>query len=212
MVTPNDKAYAEAFRVLALGMTCPDEELALMVEDGAIERAMGRSAESLGLSQNPCEGPWSFAGAKEAACLDLLRREYTRLFVAPTGCVVAPWETAFLDPAGEKSEFGPQLVRTAAADDARRFYRSCGLDLAKNEAADHMRIELEFAALVLGDAEDSALGQDGAEVFLSFWSAHLSRWMVPFFEEVAREARCGFYKSIGQFGAEVGTALVQEVL
>lgn len=204
-------AYARAFRILALGVTCPDEELASMVADGTMGRAMDETARALKLSWERADRPPASheheAGGRSD--ISLLRREYTRLFSAPTGPVVPLWETAFLELQGE---FGPQLVRTATADDARRFYRACGWDLARNEAADHMGIELEFAAYALAGIGRETQKADAEDGFAQFWDRHLSRWMVPFFERVAHEARQGFYGEVGRFGAEVGATLEQNVL
>lgn len=205
------EAYARAFRALALGVTCPDEEFAAMVADGTMGSAMAQAAQTLRL---PCGAPGAAqelgAARGNEATLGALRREYTRLFSAPGTAVVAPWESAFLDPLGERSEFGPQLVRTASSDDARRFYRAAGWDLAHHEAADSMRIELEFVArLLTGNGSEAT---DPAAVFSEFWDAHLSRWMVPFFEKVQRESRHSFYGDIGHFGKEVGEALARDVL
>lgn len=202
-------AYARAFRILALGVTCPDEELASMVADRTMERAMDETARALKLPWERADRSPAFHGAGAWDDISLLRREYTRLFSAPTGPVVPLWETAFLDLQGE---FGPQLVRTATADDARRFYRACGWDLARNEAADHMGIELEFAAYVLADIGRETRRSDVEDRFAQFWDRHLSRWMTPFFEQVAHEARHRFYGEVGRFGAEVGAALAQNVL
>lgn len=210
MASARGEGYARALRILTLEVTCPDAELASMVADGTLEHAMTETADELGLSwERSARSAW-FDGADAQNAASLLRREYTRLFSDPSGAAVPPWETAFLDPRGEHSEFGPQLVRTAAADDARRFYRSCGWDLASNEAADHMRIELEFAASLL-HCDDKEAAVDAGHMFDRFWDVHLSRWMRPFFEQVAQEARHGFYGDIGRFGVEVSAALSQGV-
>ena len=207
------QACSNAFRVLALGLALPDEEIVDMAAQGVFESEMRDALAVLGIDDGVVTADESVQAADNARTmwtLDALRREYTRLFSAPGGRVVPIWESAFLDPAGGANEFGPMLIRTPQAADAKRRYEAAGVTLSSNESADHMRIECEFACYLLAMSCrecDSERSEAWLEAFRGFSAAHLSKWFLSFCEKVARETRHPFYRELAEFGLSLACVL-----
>lgn len=109
----------------------------------------------------------------------LLENEYVRLFInAMPELPCAPYGSVYL----EGSVMGESTVKVAG------IYRKYGMETA--EPADHIAAESEFLAWLHGRAAgDAAAGRDFASLL-----GHLRQWTDPFFREVDRHDRLGWYR------------------
>lgn len=126
--------------------------------------------------------------AHAAQCSETLqlRVEYNRLFYHPRGAPCPPWETVWRD--SEPRLFGPRH------ESVLRYLRQAGLEPAKaNESADHIGIELLFAAYCAEKSTPELL-----RLLSEFWQEHMLPWMPTFGDKVAQEARLPLFQQAGQ--------------
>lgn len=154
-------------------------------------------------------------GAPERELAAALRRhvdgdlpgEYNRLFAQ--GVAVSPYERSYL---GVRGDLGAGLGQLAA------LYQAFGVRAggAEGEIADHIGVELEFAALLCIKEEmhldDPGGGADIARAARrTFMQEHLGRWCGPFAERLAAQARHPYYKALaGLLGAFVAEDLAAQ--
>jgi len=125
---------------------------------------------------------------------DLLKMDYTNLFVGPYQLLAPPYGSMYLERSG--------TIMGASTIDASRMYKDAGLMLNMKEPPDHVAIELEFMyflmhreveALKFSDVSGSmAFRQRQAE----FLNQHLGTWIIPFSEKIIEYAKTEFYKKI----------------
>ena len=134
-----------------------------------------------------------FPTRAEAALLEELAVEYTRLFLGP-GKHIPPNEGAQVDGA----LWGKSTSEVAS------FIRSCGFDYHSDyrDLPDHISVELQFMqALCRREAaawgrEDYPEAVDCLDMEREFITRHLSRWVPLFSEKVVRDARLPFYREM----------------
>lgn len=202
---------ATLFQVLARGLTCPDADMAKAIEDGSFAAEVGELLACMPFSESLAERVERSLEElartiDDPGFLSGLRREYTRLFSAPQGALVPPWETLFLNADEDASEFGSVLIRSKEAADARNRYEAAGVSLALQESADHMRLECEFAGYLcsqLAQETQPESRQTWARHLDGFVHAHLDRWFAAFFDTLAANARHPFYRTIAALGESV---------
>lgn len=202
---------ATLFQMLARGLTCPDAAMVEAIEDGSFAAEVGELLACMPFSESLAERVER--SLEDLSCtigdpdfLGGLRREYTRLFSAPRGALVPPWETLFLNADEDAPEFGSVLIRSKEAADARNRYEAAGISLALQESADHMRLECEFAGYLcsrLAQAMQPESRQVWARHLDGFVHAHLDRWFAAFFDTLAANARHPFYRTIAALGESV---------
>lgn len=122
---------ATLFQMLARGLTCPDAAMVEAIEDGSFAAEVGELLACMPFSESLAERVER--SLEDLSCtigdpdfLASLRREYTRLFSAPRGALVPPWETLFLNADEDAPEFGSVLIRSKEAADARNRYEAVG--------------------------------------------------------------------------------------
>lgn len=220
--------YAILFRILARGLTCPDLSMQEALSDGSyssevasvyerlskhVERGHGHEYENAELPALLKATVHAQSQGERREALSRLRREYTRLFTAPEGARLAIWETLFLDPQRNATDFGTILIRSKEAVDARRRYENAGVNLAQQESADHMRIECEFAGYLcsrIATSEDAATRELWSQHLDGFIAVHLQRWFKPFFGRLAEESEHPFYRSLAQLGISVNVETLRQ--
>jgi TorA maturation chaperone TorD len=149
----------------------------------------------------------------QASLKSALRREYTRLFTDPREPEVAIYETLFCTPAQPRDDFGPTLVRSAAAADALAQYRAAGLELKERDSADHMRIECEFCGYLYRCLATEASAERRETLWaqrVTFVDTHIRPWFSDFFAACLARARHPFYRLAFEMGLRAAAALREE--
>ncbi|GMQ80196.1 MAG: hypothetical protein BMS9Abin04_148 [Planctomycetia bacterium] len=133
----------------------------------------------------------------------LLNAEYERTFGLVVANACPPYETEYI---GSKFAF----QRSNAMADVSGYYRAFGLagSRAHRERPDHIVIELEFMAVLLGlerqaaETGDAAGGERGhicRGAQRRFLEEHLAWWTPAFARLVERENGTGFYAAVASF-------------
>lgn len=129
-----------------------------------------------------------------APAVDELRTDHAQLFVGPFELSAPPYESTYVDD--------PDRVMTEATVAVEGKYRRAGFDVAIDEPADHVAVELEFVyvlalqeceALVSGDREKAA---EAIEQQYEFLAEHLGRWVSEFATNVREHATTDFYREL----------------
>lgn len=157
-------SIADTFGTLAVCWREPSEELVDAIEAERFE--------------------WLDA-AETAADLDELRVEYTRLFIGPGRDQCPPYESVYRD--GEDA-LGP--VYGPATQAVARWYDEYDLRLRDSRSAppDHIATELEFAAYLAANEDESVLEQ--------FLNEHPRAWVDQFVAQLRENDPGPFYRAL----------------
>ncbi len=162
-------------------------------------------AEQLGLGELPLElldPALVWAAFPEDA--RQLNAQHERTFGLLVSAACPPYETEYIN-----SKFTFQRSHTMA--DVSGYYRAFGLTTSSTSAErpDHIVLELEFMAFLLGKEREAYLTADGAERQLRlevcrhaqtrFMNEHLATWATLFSKLVQRENPGGFYDAASVF-------------
>lgn len=147
----------------------------------------------------------------ESFCLDNTRIEFHRLFSAPSGPYVFPYESCYrvADPPGPL--MGPETVAVVNA------YAEAGFTLAAEftDAPDHFGVELLFLAeLCLREADalnipDIEAGDRLARMRTQFCSSHLGQWADRLAERISAHGNSTFYSELSFVVSKVVDAELQ---
>jgi TorA maturation chaperone TorD len=128
--------------------------------------------------------------------VDLLRIDYSKLFMGPYGLLAPPYGSVYLED--------PRRLMTDSTMGVRNEYREEGLDIGLKEAPDHIAIELEFMYFLvfkeveaIGDS-DSGSAAGYLEKQKAFLETHLGSWMSEFADGVEANAQTEFYKNLAR--------------
>lgn len=160
------------------------------------------SADRLG----PGEFPATALDPDEVlAALPASERAFNDLYEATFGLLVSnacpPYETEYIN-----AKFSFQ--RSHGLADVSGYYRAFGLTVSSGhpERHDHVVLELEFMAFLLGLERQAATGIVGSDerrnvcrsAQRQFFADHVAWWASAFAKLLAREARCGFYFAVAK--------------
>lgn len=139
------------------------------------------------------------ASAASGEDADAIGGDYRRLFFGPDKLPAPPWESVYRDES--------RLVFGDATIDVRREFASYGVQvpLLDREPDDHISLELEFLAMLLGIADgtgDEAAAAQALDDHDRFVSEHVGRWAPIFFGRVEQHARTDFWAGWGILGAD----------
>lgn len=158
-----------------------------------------RGPTAAGLAALAVSGRSAAAGEGEDAAQ--IAADHARLFVGPGRPPAAPYES--VHRSSEGLLFDEQTLAV------RAWYRHYGLAAPRQgrEPDDHVGLELEFVATLLGGALDSL--DEGEEqtaglfatAAAGFVEQHLAAWAPGFFELVADRADTEFYRGVARLGA-----------
>ena len=159
----------------------------------------GEDAESL-FGRGACELDAYLGGLQPNARTDLAV-DYARVFL---GAGIATSEAAYPYESVYTSE--DHLVMQEAHDAMGALLRSSGLACkgSPNEPADHIALELDYMAHLVGQGLCAAEAGNGEAVSssvasqLAFLREHLLNWVPSFAHDVERYAETGFYRGIGK--------------
>ena len=198
---------ASACELLALSLRYPDEELVGAVASGEWAQAAREIWGALGieLPEN-----WA-AGLDEPNACDIhdMRVEATRLFVGVPTPECSPHEGFWR---AQDEGVQPLMFVNPHTMAVERFCRACGLGQPEgtNEPLDHIATELELLQylaaveagliepLAEGPSLDALPGGGAAAAYDEFMCDHLLTFAPRFAERLARDARTGFYRAVGQ--------------
>ncbi|HPT69475.1 MAG TPA: molecular chaperone TorD family protein [Syntrophomonas sp.] len=135
---------------------------------------------------------------------EALQIDYTRLFINSFPQTKAqPFAGWYL---GDTELFGDQERKM------RSFYADYGvyMDEEMTAPADHIMVELEFAALLLDSYEKTG----DAKLYLALHELiddHMSRWIPPFAKEIGLYAESDFYRIVADIIMSLLLALQKEM-
>ena len=176
------------YRSLAVCYALPTAETLAILPDleGALHNVCGEAAEAVA------------AMRAEAASIETLKVDYSRLFIGPFKVLAPPYGSIYLDNA--RTVMGPSTA------DVRNRYREFGLNISQDfkDAPDHVSAELEFLYyLVFQELE--ALKQADVESARSLLNAqksfigdHLGAWVAEFSDRVSAHAETKFYRNLAR--------------
>lgn len=147
-----------------------------------------------------------FAHADHAA----MRREYSRLFLAPGADVpIWPYESAFRHDAAGKDDV-PNLFRTRATVDVERQMADAGVrpKHLRTEPCDLCATEFEFLSYLYaqrGEAIRVAGSEEGGSSewerrIAAFSDDHVLKWIPQFFSQVQCQSRIPEYRLLAKLG------------
>ena len=136
------------------------------------------------------------AASRDSEGVEDIAADHARLFVGPGRVVAPPYESV------HRSYEGLLFDEETLA--VRAWYRRYGLSAPREgrEPDDHMGLELEFLATLLGaaleaidedDDHDAAVFAQGARDFLD---EHVRQWAPTFFGIVLEQAATHFYRGV----------------
>lgn len=184
-------ARADACRLLAACYYEPGPEFAEEVLFESLAGAASRLDASLA-------GRAAALGREFGAqALDVLRVDYTRLFLHPNAPQALPYESTWVagdDPA----------ARQQVTDAVVRAYADGGFEVDEGfrDLPDHIAAELEFLYSLLfreaaaHHAGNAATRSDAAAVRRAFVERHLGRWVGSFTQAMQAGAETPFYRSL----------------
>lgn len=135
---------------------------------------------------------------------EAMQIDYTRLFINSFPQAKAqPFAGWYL---GDTGLFGEQELAM------RSFYAACGvyMDEEMTVPADHIMVELEFAALLLDSYEKTR----DEKLYLALHELiddHMSRWIPPFTNEIGLYAESDFYRIVADIIKSLLLALQKEM-
>lgn len=129
-----------------------------------------------------------------------IARDHARLFTGPGKLLAAPYES--VHRSAEGLLFDEHTLRV------REWYHHYGIRAPRErrEPDDHIGLELEFLAALLGwslEAHEAGAGGDAAayaEAAGAFLEEHLHRWAPTLFDLVAERAETSFYRGVAHLG------------
>lgn len=172
-------AYTYLWRVFAAD---PDEALLAMV---ASDQASEECAILAGEDSRAAKEQRVLASmATEADTLEMLKSDYTRLFVGPGKLPAPPWESVYVT--GEDLLFQPSTL------EVRDAYRKAGYQATgyPHEADDHLATELGFMEALAKDSQAAYEAGDSEKLQLllsqqtMFLAQHLNAWLPKFVERL----------------------------
>ena len=174
-----EEVRRESYRLLAQCYYLPDEEL--------IE-ALEQSEELAGRRRGGGENTWTVGD------MDLLKIDYTRLFMGPYQLLAPPYGSVYLEK-----------TRTVMGDstmDAKQRYQEAGLNLTLKEAPDHVAIELEFMYYLIYREIEAIISHNESDIALylkkqkDFLQNHLGKWVSRFTDNISANAETVFYQKV----------------
>lgn len=204
---------ADACELLSYAFAYPDERLAQALVDGALAddaRACLSDADVAAdaEAEAAAEGLRVWQGASVEETLSVMRKTYSRLYLAPGGHTpIFPYESAFLHV--ERGLPGiPALFRTAVTLDVERHMREAGV-AAKNgrkEPCDSVFEEFEFLSYLHAKRAEALHCNDGeraaawAQRIGAFEEEHASMWLPTFMRRTQELAEGTPYAAFAALG------------
>jgi TorA maturation chaperone TorD len=141
-----------------------------------------------------------FLAALEAAAKepDVLRPEYTRLFVGPGKLPAPPWESVYTS--------GERVIFQRSTLEVRNCYRSQGFipQQYPRVADDHLALELGFLsllamrALTAFQAGEQTPLRESIQASGEFLDCHMLRWVEHFSSDLTQKGNSTFYATLAQ--------------
>ena len=204
---------ADACELLSYAFAYPDERLAQALVDGALPDDARACLSDAGVAANAeaeaaAERLRVWQGASVEETLSVMRKTYSRLYLAPGGHTpIFPYESAFLHV--ERGLPGiPALFRTSVTLDVEQHMREAGV-AAKNgrkEPCDSVFEEFEFLSYLHAKRAEALHCNDGeravawAQRIGAFEEEHVSMWLPTFMRRTQELAEGTPYAAFAALG------------
>lgn len=204
---------ADACELLSYAFAYPDERLAQALVDGTLADDARACLSDAGVAANAeaeaaAEGLRAWQGASIEETLSVMRKTYSRLYLAPGGHTpIFPYESAFLHV--ERGLPGiPALFRTAVTLDVERHMREAGVAArnGRKEPCDSVFEEFEFLSYLHAKRAEALHCNDGeravawAQRIGAFEEEHVSMWLPTFMRRTQELAEGTPYAAFAALG------------
>lgn len=122
--------------------------------------------------------------------------EHARLFIGPFDVLAPPYSSIYLESGrrlqGESTQYAVDI------------YKEAGIEISKDfkDIPDHIKVELEFVYyLYFQYVETNELTY--LNILAKFIHTHLSKWILPFKEQLQTRGNLHFYKKLADLTAKV---------
>jgi TorA maturation chaperone TorD len=128
--------------------------------------------------------------------IELLKIDYSKLFVGPYGLLAPPYGSVYLENNG-------RIMGDSTMDVGNR-YRKEGLDIVIKEAPDHIAVELEFMYFLIFKEIEARENSEWGSVTnyvkkqKDFLKIHVGMWVPEFADNIEKNAETQFYKSLSR--------------
>ncbi len=188
------------YQLLKTAFLYPDEELAVLVRDGALVREMRACAQRLDKNDKASllEAIQNLESAVDGLTVADLQEQHGRVFGHTISKECPAYETEY---------GGPHIFRqTQELGDIAGFYTAFGLEVSDTtkERLDHISTELEFMYYLTYKEAYAREHNSNEEIDIcreaqkKFLKEHLGRWAPLFLKRLAEKAQSGFYKELAQ--------------
>ena len=191
---------ADTCELMEATLRFPTEDLAQALIGGAYSQDALSCLRESGLASDKLsslgQALSSFDGRNHAQLVDVLKKGYSLLFLAPGSDVpVWPYEAAFRFVASGKEGI-PSLFRSPITMDVERLMRAAGVFPrdARTEPADSVWDEFSYLSFLFGSSAqalskgDETAAQAWVNHARTFWNEHARVWFEPFFMSVQERA------------------------
>lgn len=186
------------YQLLKTAFRHPDEELATLVQDGALARDIRAGAQSLVKSDksNLLEAIQNLESALDGLTVADLLEQHGRIFGHTISKECPAYETEY---------GGAHIFRqTQDLGDIAGFYTAFGLEVSdtNKERLDHISTELEFMHFLTYKEAYAREHHSSEEIDIcreaqkKFLKEHLGRWAPLFLKRLAEKAQSGFYREL----------------
>ncbi|MBM4761066.1 molecular chaperone TorD family protein [Bacillus sp. B15-48] len=130
--------------------------------------------------------------------------EHAKLFIGPFDVLAPPYSSIYL-------ESGRQLQGESTTY-AEKIYHEAGIAISEGfkDVPDHIKVELEFVYyLYYQYVETNEVSH--LHILTKFIHTHLSKWVMPFKEQLLGRANLDFYRTLGELTANVVMAEREEL-
>lgn len=199
---------ADGFQLLAMGLKCPETEIASALSSGALVEDLASvysevDPEGWRSASGSFDALRSDARATPHEILSYVRKDYTRLFSSPKAELVPIYESVFRANGEPNTDFGMVVAISPEARDSLRCYKSAGLTLAIGESPDHASIQCEFLGFLCREMACEPLTQKWRIDFEYFVAHHMEGWLPEFFDKVRSCANTSYYQLIACLGMSI---------
>jgi putative dimethyl sulfoxide reductase chaperone len=189
VLSPDDQLRLGAFRLFSrlLAMAPEAEFFAALRRAGIVRELVALALRVRSEAAGSLESFDDWLGSADAEAFEDARRDYLEVFVSARHLPAPPWESVYRSP--------ERLVLQEPAREVLKAYIAAGLGFEgmKQSPADHIALELAFAAALLVEAPASAEARSQLDLFEA---KHMSSWMPSFCVDLGGSARTPPYRTI----------------
>ena len=206
-------ALSDMYALLAVAYRFPTLELAEGLCDGSYRKDCMTTCETLGIALGnqtlgALDAYLSKRIDKPQVLFEEMRKDYTRLYIAPHDTAIPIYESLYRSRKRGDSEEILLFVNDCTMHVAQ-LYRKAGVHMVKDvgEPEDHLSVEFEFMRYLYLCVARSLRNESSEEyaryfeMLREFEDVHLSQWVEDFMQESKEAASAPVYRTICDLGS-----------